>query len=122
MMKRRGKTALVWGAAIAVAHFVVICGLAAIVVYEQQSGMAHEYWEYARLFDVPTGLVLLLLSPLLNLLSGIASWPDVAFLPGIIGSWNRFLLPFLLYGLLGTVVWFFLGWTVVRLAGSRYLP
>jgi hypothetical protein len=121
-MKRRGKTALVWGAAIAGAHFVVICGLAAIVVSEQQSGMAQEYWEYARLFDFPVSLVLRLLNPLLNLLSGIASWPDVAFLPGIAGSWNSFLLPFLFYGVLGSVVWFVIGWSVMRLAGSRRLP
>ena len=121
-MRRRANRAAIWGLAIATAHFVVICGLAAIVIVEQRSGMSQEYWEYAGVFDLPVSLLLLVLSPLLNLLSAIASWPDVAFLPGITGSWNRFLLPFLLYGVLGTAVWFFLGWAVMRLAGSRYLP
>ena len=84
--------------------------------------MAQEYWEYAGLFDLPVSLVLRLFSPLLNLLSGIASWPDVAFLPGIAGSWNRFLLPFLFYGTLGSAVWFVIGWSVIRITGSRRLP
>jgi hypothetical protein len=122
MMRGQANRAAIWGSAVGAAHFAAICGLAAIVVHEQQSGMAQEYWEYAGLFDVPVSLVLLLLSPLLNLLSGIASWPDVAFLPGITGSWNRFLLPFLFYGVLGTAVWFLLGWAAMRLLGSRHLP
>jgi len=122
MMKRRGKTALVWGAAIASAHFVVICGLASVVIRGQHSEMAQEYWEYAGLFDLPVSLVLRLLSPLLNLLSGIASWPDVKFLPGIVGSWNRFLLPFLFYGVFGSAVWFVIGWSVMRITSSRRLP
>ncbi|MEY2494610.1 MAG: hypothetical protein QOJ45_1102 [Verrucomicrobiota bacterium] len=121
-MRRHANRAVISGAAIAVAHFVLICGLAAIVIREQQSGMSQEYWEYAGIFDLPVSLVLLLLSPLLNLLSGVASWPDVAFLPGITGSWNRFLLPFLFYGVLGTAVWYLLGWAVMRFAGSRHLP
>ena len=121
-MRRRANRAAICGAAIGAAHFAAICGLAAIVVFEQHSGMSQEYWQYAGIFDLPASLVLLVLSPLFNLLSGIASWPDVAFLPGITGSWNRFLLPFLFYGVLGTAVWFFLGWAVMRLAGSRYLP
>jgi hypothetical protein len=104
MMKRRGKTARAWGAAIAGTHFVVICGLASIVIREQHFEMAQEYWEYAGLFDFPASLVLRAFSPLLNLLSAIASWPGVSFLPGITGSWNRFLFPFLLYGVLGTAV------------------
>ena len=122
-MPRRANRAAIWGFATATAHFVVICGLATIVVVEQRSGMSQEYWQYAGIFDLPVSLVLLVLSPLLNVLSGgVATWPDVAFLPGITGSWNRFLLPFLLYGVLGTAVWFFLGWAVMRLAGSRRLP
>lgn len=121
-MRRGANRAAICGSAIAAVHFAAICGLATIVVSEQQSGMAQEYWEYAGIFDLPVSLVLLALSPLLNLLSGIASWPDVSFLPGIIGSWSGFLLPFLFYGVLGTPVWFLLGWAVMRLAGSRYLP
>jgi hypothetical protein len=121
-MQRRAHRAVISGAVVAVAHFVLICGLATIVIREQHSGMSQEYWEYAGIFDLPVRLALLLLSPLLNLLSGVASWPDVTFLPGIIGSWSRFLLPFLFYGVLGTAVWYLLGWVVMRLAGSRYLP
>jgi ABC-type multidrug transport system permease subunit len=72
-MKHRDNTALALGAVIAVVHFVVICALAALVIREQHSDMAAEYWEYASLFDVPVNLVLLLLSPLLPLLSVVAS-------------------------------------------------
>jgi hypothetical protein len=122
MIKRRGNTAALFGAGIGAAHFIAICILAALVIGEQRSGMSHEYWEYAGIFDLPVSFVLLLLSPLLNLLSGVGSWPDVPFLPGIMGSWNSFLLPFLFYGVLGTAVWFLLGWGAIRLAGSRSLP
>ena len=121
-MMRRANTAVIGGAVIGTVHFAAICGLATIVVREQDSGMSQEYWHYAGIFDLPVSIVLWLLSPLLNLLSGTASWPDVAFLPGIIGSWNKFLLPFLFYGVLGTAVWFLLGWALLRIAGSRYLP
>jgi hypothetical protein len=65
---------------------------------------------------------LLLLSPLLPLLPNLPNAPDVAFLPGIIGSWNEFLLPFFVYGLFGTAVWFMMGWLLVRVTGSRSFP
>jgi hypothetical protein len=123
LVKRgRNRTATICGATIAAFHFAAICFLAIIVIRNQESGLSSEYWEYASIFDLPVNLVLWLLSPLLNLLTSVATWPDVAFLPGIIGNWNRFLLPFLFYGVLGTAVWFCLGWTVMRITGSRYLP
>jgi hypothetical protein len=122
MIRRHTKTAIAGGGALGAAHFAAICGLAAMVVREQHTGASQEFWQYAAIFDLPVNLVLLLLSPLVHLLSGVANWPDVAFLPGIIGSWNKFLLPFLFYGVLGTLVWFLIGWSFVRIGGSRYAP
>ena len=122
MMRHRDNIAMLSGAAVAAVHLVLICGVAAKVFREQHSENAAEYWQYAGIFDLPVSLVLLLLSPLLNMLSAVADWPDVGFLPGITGSWNRFLLPFLFYGVLGTAVWFLLGWYLMRLASSRRLP
>lgn len=84
--------------------------------------MSQEYWEYAGMFDLPVSLVLLLFSPMLNMLAGVASWPDVAFLPGITGSWNKFLIPFFIYGIFGTLVWSLIGWSVMRITRSRHLP
>ena len=86
MMKRRFNSALIAGLALAAVHFIAICALASIVVRHQHSENAAEYWQYAGLFDVPVSLVLLLFSPFLPLLPDVANAPDVAFLPGIIGS------------------------------------
>jgi hypothetical protein len=122
MTGRTRRPATICGATIAALHFGAICFLAISVIRNQESGLSSEYWEYASIFDLPANVALWVLTPLLNLLSGVAAWPDVAFLPGIIGSWNRFLLPFLFYGIVGTAVWFFLGWIVIRIANSRYLP
>ena len=122
MRKGQTKAAILCGGAVAAAHLAAVCALAAIVVREQHTGGSQEYWEYAGTFDLPLNLVLLLLSPLLHLTSGVDSWPDLAFLPGIIGSWNKFLLPFLLYGVVGTLIWFLIGWSPVRIGGSRHAP
>lgn len=120
MSQRRNLFRIAGG--IAAVHFLAIGAIAAIVARQQQSGIASEYWEYAAIFDLPVNAVFWLLSPLLNLFSAVAAWPDVSFLPGIIGSWNKFLLPFLLYGVVGTAIWFLLVWLVMRIARSRYLP
>ena len=118
-MGSRTNQGLIWGAAFGSVHFAAICGLAVIVVRGQVSGASHEYWSYAGIFDLP---IVLLLSPLLNLVAGISGWPDVSFLPGSIGSWDRFLFPFLFYGVFGTIGWFLIGWALMRISSSRYLP
>jgi hypothetical protein len=104
MTSRTRRPATICGATIAALHFAAICFLAIIVIRNQESRLSSEYWEYASIFDLPANVALWLL------------------LPGIIGSWNRFLLPFLFYAIVGTAVWFFLGWIVIRIANSGYLP
>ena len=119
MMKRASKTALTYGSVIGGVHFLAIAALGAKVVRDQHAGPSQELWTYAAMFDLPVTLVLFIFSPMLEAATvGIDTWPDVAFLPGITGSWNRFLLPFLLYGVFGTAVWFVLGW-LFRRVGSR---
>lgn len=68
-------------------------------------------WIYIALVNTPLNVVAFSLFPT----AWPGDWPDVAFLPGVVGSWDKFLFPFLYFAGFCSAFWFFLGWIFGRL-------
>jgi hypothetical protein len=65
-------------------------------------------WLYFLFIDYP---VRYLWGPLDSVLTKL---PDVPFLPSIAANWSAFLGPLLLFGIVGTLMWFCVGWLLGR--------
>jgi hypothetical protein len=90
---------------VAAVHFLVVTVFAAwIYVANAHDGESPMYWIFLILVDLPVSL---LFGPVSAPFSGR---PSVTWLPGLMGDWSNYLLPFLFFAIIGSAWWFCIGW------------
>ena len=93
--------------AVGAIHFGIVVVFAVwIYVANAHEGESPMYWLFLVLADLPVSL---LLGPLTAPFYGR---PGVSWLPGLIGDWGNYLLPFLFFAVVGTAWWSCVGWVI----------